>query len=110
MIITGGENVWPQVVEDVLAGHPGVADVAVAGRPDPEWGQRVTAWVVPADAARPPTLSSLRAFAAGQLPSYAAPREVTVVAAVPRTALGKVARHRLVGGDEPGDGRDYGTE
>ena len=49
MIITGGENVWPDAVEEVLFGHPDVADVAVAGRPDPEWGQRVEAWVVPVD-------------------------------------------------------------
>ena len=46
MIVTGGENVWPEPVERVLAGHPDVADVAVAGRPDPEWGQRVVAFVV----------------------------------------------------------------
>jgi O-succinylbenzoic acid--CoA ligase len=97
MIITGGENVWPQAVEDVLGGHPDVADVAVAGRPDPEWGHRVAAWVVPADSSRPPTLSSLRAFAAEQLPSYAAPRQLILVAALPRTALGKLARHRLPG-------------
>ncbi len=95
MIITGGENVWPHAVEEVLGDHPQVAEVAVAGRPDPQWGQRVTAWVVPVDASRPPTLRSLRAWAAEQLPSYAAPRRLTVVDALPRTALGKIARHRL---------------
>ncbi|HXQ59273.1 MAG TPA: AMP-binding protein [Acidimicrobiales bacterium] len=95
MIITGGENVWPQAVEDVIGGHPEVAEVAVAGRPDAEWGERVAAWVVPRHRTRPPTLESLRAFVSGQLPSYAAPRQVTVVAALPRTALGKLARHRL---------------
>ena len=73
MIITGGEKVWPHAVEEVLVVHHDVADVAVGGRPDPEWGQRVVAWVVPVDSSRPPTLSSLRAFAAEQLPSYAAP-------------------------------------
>jgi O-succinylbenzoic acid--CoA ligase len=97
MIITGGDNVWPAAVEAVLLDHPGVADVAVAGRPDPEWGQRVAAWVVPADATRPPTLSTLRAWVAGQLPAYAAPREVTLVDGLPRTALGKLVRHRLPG-------------
>jgi O-succinylbenzoic acid--CoA ligase len=95
MIITGGENVWPQAVEDVLGVHPDVAEVAVAGRPDPQWGQRVVAWVVPRPGARPPTLPTLRAWAAEQLPSYAAPRQLTVVDVLPRTALGKVARHRL---------------
>jgi len=97
MIITGGEKVWPHAVEEVLVVHHDVADVAVGGRPDPEWGQRVVAWVVPVDSSRPPTLSSLRAFAAEQLPSYAAPRELTLVASLPRTALGKLARHRLPG-------------
>ncbi|HXQ76104.1 MAG TPA: AMP-binding protein [Acidimicrobiales bacterium] len=100
MIITGGENVWPHAVEEVLGGHPQVAEVAVAGRPDPEWGQRVAAWVVPVDTSRPPTLRSLRAWVAGQLPSYAAPRRLTVVDALPRTALGKIARHRLPGETE----------
>jgi O-succinylbenzoic acid--CoA ligase len=95
LIITGGENVWPHMVESVLGAHPDVAEVAVAGRPDPEWGQQVAAWVVPVDASRPPTLSSLRAFVADQLPSYAAPRHVTLVGTLPRTALGKIARHRL---------------
>jgi o-succinylbenzoate---CoA ligase len=95
MIITGGENVWPDPVEEVLRRHPDVADVAVAGRPDPEWGQRVAAWVVPVDPSRPPTLSALRAFVTEQLPSYAAPAQMTLVEALPRTALGKVARHRL---------------
>ncbi len=97
MIITGGENVWPDAVEEVLFGHPDVADVAVAGRPDPEWGQRVEAWVVPVDRSLPPTLSSLRAFVTEQLPSYAAPAHLTLVDALPRTALGKIARHRLPG-------------
>jgi acyl-coenzyme A synthetase/AMP-(fatty) acid ligase len=83
------------MVESVLGAHPDVAEVAVAGRPDPEWGQQVAAWVVPVDASRPPTLSSLRAFVADQLPSYAAPRHVTLVGTLPRTALGKIARHRL---------------
>ena len=57
MIITGGENVWPESVESCLRSHGGVAQVAVAGRPDPEWGQRVVAWVVPVDAAAPPALA-----------------------------------------------------
>ncbi len=97
MITTGGEKVWPHAVEEVLALHQDVADVAVVGRPDPEWGQRVVAWVVPVDVSRPPTLSALRAFVADQLPSYAAPRQLELVASLPRTALGKLARHRLPG-------------
>jgi O-succinylbenzoic acid--CoA ligase len=97
MIITGGENVWPHAVEEAVVAHPEVAEVAVAGQPDPEWGQRVVAWVVPVDPSRPPTLSSIRAFVAEALPSYAAPRDLILVAALPRSALGKLVRHRLPG-------------
>ena len=95
VVVTGGEKVWPAAVERVLAAHPAVRDVAVVGRPDPEWGQRVVALVVPADPAAPPSLDALRAAAKESLPAYAAPRAVELVEAVPRTALGKVARHRL---------------
>ena len=95
LVITGGENVWPTTVETALRHHPGVADVAVAGRPDPEWGQRVVAWVVPADRAQPPTLDDLRATAKERLPAYAAPREIRLVETLPRTSLGKVRRDQL---------------
>ena len=97
MIITGGENVWPETVEAVLAGHPGVAEVAVAGVPDAEWGQRVVAWVLPADRAAPPTLDQLRAHVSEQLPAFCAPKELRLVEQLPRTALGKVQRHLLGG-------------
>lgn len=96
MIVTGGEKVWPSAVESVLAGHPGVAEVAVIGRPDPEWGQIVVAVVVPADPAAPPGLEPLRAMVAEALAPWSAPRRLEVVEALPRTALGKVARHQLV--------------
>jgi o-succinylbenzoate---CoA ligase len=95
LIVTGGENVWPVAVERALAGHPAVREVAVVGRPDPEWGQRVAALVVPADPADPPSLAALRETAKTELPAYAAPRELDLVEALPRTPLGKVARSRL---------------
>jgi O-succinylbenzoic acid--CoA ligase len=95
LVITGGENVWPAAVERVLGACAGVAEVAVVGRPDPEWGQRVVALVVPADAAAPPTLDALRAAVKAELPAYAAPRELVLVASLPRTPLGKLARSRL---------------
>lgn len=98
MIVTGGENVWPDAVEAVLRRLPAVAEVAVAGRPDPEWGQRVEAWVVPADPAAPPALSDLRAAVADELARFAAPRALHLVEALPRTALGKVRRDALPGG------------
>jgi O-succinylbenzoic acid--CoA ligase len=93
VIVTGGEKVWPDPVERVLARLPSVAEVAVAGRPDPEWGHRVVAWVVPV--AEPPTLDELRDAVKAELPAYAAPKELVVVAELPRTALGKVRRSEL---------------
>lgn len=93
LVITGGENVWPEHVEALLATHPSVADVAVTGEPDSEWGQRVVAWVVPRGAA--PTLQSLRRHVIAIAPAFMAPKELRLVAAVPRTALGKIARGQL---------------
>jgi O-succinylbenzoic acid--CoA ligase len=90
LIISGGENVWPAAVERVLNRHPRVRDAAVAGRPDPEWGERVVAWVIAADPAEPPVLEDLRAFVKQELAAYAAPRELVVVADLPRTRSGKV--------------------
>jgi o-succinylbenzoate---CoA ligase len=104
MIVTGGENVWPVAVERALAAHPQVREVAVVGRPDPEWGQRVVAVVVPTDPAEPPTLAALRDAAKAELPAYAAPRDLVLAEALPRTALGKVARSRLVGEGAGGPG------
>ena len=95
VVVSGGEKVWPEAVEAALRGAPGVAEVVVAGRADPEWGQRVVAFVVPADPAAPPTLELLRAAAKERLPAYAAPRELVLVAALPRTAIGKVRRSAL---------------
>lgn len=104
VVVTGGENVWPAAVERVLAGHPGVREVAVMGRSDPEWGQRVTALVVPTDAALPPSLPELRDAAKRELPAYAAPRELVLVAGLPRTTSGKVARAQLAAlMDDAGD-------
>ncbi|CAN5688616.1 o-succinylbenzoate--CoA ligase [soil metagenome] len=95
VIVTGGEKVWPTPVEAVLARHPSVAEVAVTGRADPEWGHRVVAVAVPTDPAAPPSLDGLRAWVKQSLPAYAAPRELVVVGALPRTALGKVRRTEL---------------
>ncbi|MGQ0616360.1 MAG: class I adenylate-forming enzyme family protein [Acidimicrobiia bacterium] len=92
LIVTGGEKVWPAAVEAVLAGVPGVREVAVVGRPDPEWGQRVVAVVVPDDSGRRPSLDRLRAAAKEALGPWAAPREVEYADGLPRTALGKRRR------------------
>jgi O-succinylbenzoic acid--CoA ligase len=89
MINTGGEKVSADEVASVLENCPGVREAVVVGRPDPEWGELVTAIVVPADPAAPPGLDVLRGFARGRLPDYAAPRAVVVVPAVPLLSSGK---------------------
>lgn len=98
LIITGGENVWPAPVEAAIRSHPRVRDVAVAGVPDSEWGQRVVAWVVPINAREPPALSELRALVAEQVAPYAAPKDVVVVSSLPKTSIGKVRRDSLIAG------------
>jgi len=91
LIITGGENVWPEAVEAALGDHPGVADVMVRGVDDPEWGQVVEAVVVPAGDS--PTLESIRAHVKQHHPAFMAPKRMTLVESLPRTALGKLRRH-----------------
>ena len=93
--MTGGEKVWPVAVEQVLAGHPGVSELAIWKRPDAEWGERVVAWVVPSDPADPPTLESLRQLARDQLSPWAAPKELVLVDRLPRTGSGKIRRTAL---------------
>ena len=94
-IKTGAETVWPLEVEGVLGRHPKVADVAVAGRPDPEWGERVVAWVVPANPADPPSLAQLREFCRDDLARFKAPRDLRLVPTVSRTPNGKIRRADL---------------
>jgi O-succinylbenzoic acid--CoA ligase len=95
MIISGGENVWPGPVESALLTHPSVAEVAVGGTPDPEWGQRVVAWIVPADRAEQPALEELRRLVAESVAPYAAPRQLVLVDRLPRSSIGKVQRALL---------------
>lgn len=96
LIISGGEKVWPQEVERVLEAHPKVAEALVHGTPDAEWGQRVVAFVVPANPAEPPTLEELRDAVAFELPRHKAPRELLLVEQLPLTSSGK--RSRRIGG------------
>ncbi len=93
LYISGGENVYPAEVERVLEEHPDVAEAAVIGVPDPEWGERGRAYLVPA---RPPLdTGALLAWAGERLARYKLPREVIVVDELPRTASGKIQKHRL---------------
>jgi len=96
VVVTGGEKVWPVAVERRIAADPSVAEVAVWRRPDPEWGERVVAWVVPADPASPPSLESVALTVKATLPAWAAPKELVLVERLPRTASGKVRRRDLV--------------
>jgi malonyl-CoA/methylmalonyl-CoA synthetase len=93
LIISGGFNVYPTEVEDVLLRCPGVAEVAITGTASDEWGEVVTAWVVPDGP--PPTVEGIRTFCDGRLAPYKQPRLIRVVDALPRNALGKVVRSRL---------------
>ncbi|MEV4419245.1 AMP-binding protein [Patulibacter sp. NPDC049589] len=93
-IITGGENVLPLEVERVLEADPAVAEAAAFGRPDPEWGERVCARVVPAAGATI-DVDALRAAAAAALLRHQLPREIEVVTELPRTPSGKLLRREL---------------
>ncbi len=96
MIITGGENVYPAEVEAVLAGHPAVRDVAVIGRADDRWGERVEAVVVLQEGARA-TADEIITWSRTQLAGFKRPRAVTFIAAdeMPRTATGKIQHNVL---------------
>ncbi len=94
LIISGGENVLPTEVEDVLLRHPDVADAAAVGRADPEWQQAVAAVVVLRDGA---TIGAedLRRHCAGLLASYKVPKRFEFVSELPRTPSGKLVRRAL---------------
>jgi malonyl-CoA/methylmalonyl-CoA synthetase len=91
LIISGGYNVYPREVEEVLEGHPGVAEVAVVGLPDEEYGEKVTAVVVSDDPEL--TAEEVKDFCRDDLAGYKKPREVFFVDELPRNALGKVQKH-----------------
>src|SRR5215211_3283827 len=93
LIISGGFNVYPREVEDVIEGCPGVSEVAVVGLPDPEFGERVVAVVVRVDPGL--TAEKVTSFCREDLASYKKPREVVFVDDLPRNALGKVLKHRV---------------
>jgi acyl-CoA synthetase (AMP-forming)/AMP-acid ligase II len=95
MYIRGGYNVHPGEVERTLTGHPGVKQAAVVGRSAPVIGQIGVACVVPADAARPPTLAELRTHVADELADYKAPDELLIVDELPLTAMLKPDRRAL---------------
>jgi len=91
-IVTGGENVAPAEVEAALLAHPAVADAGVFGRPDPEWGEAVTARVVLREPAEP---DELRAWVGQRLARFKVPKAVDVAETLPRTSSGKLLRREL---------------
>lgn len=95
LIITGGENVWPQHVEAVLALHPRINEVVVRGVADSEWGQRVVAWICTTDGAAL-ALDEARDWVKKSLPAYCAPKAIYVVEELPRTTSGKIDVQRLL--------------
>jgi o-succinylbenzoate---CoA ligase len=95
-IITGGENVAPTEIEDVLVGHPAVADAGVHARPDAEWGEAIVAAVVLRDGAQV-SAAELQAHCAARLARFKVPKDVRFVAALPRTTSGKLVRRELAG-------------
>jgi fatty-acyl-CoA synthase len=94
MILSGGENVFPQEVEDLLSAHPDVADAAVFGVSDQEFGQRLAAYVVLVDGASASS-DALRDHVRGQLARHKVPREIRFVSELPRTSTGKLKRRQL---------------
>jgi o-succinylbenzoate---CoA ligase len=92
LIVTGGENVAPLEVEQALLAHPAVADAAVVGRPDPEWGEAIAALVVLRE---PAGEEELRAWCRERLAPHKVPKRIEIVESLPRSAAGKLLRTRL---------------
>jgi fatty-acyl-CoA synthase len=94
MIVSGGENVFPREVEDLLAGHDAVVEVAVIGVEDDEYGQRLKAFVVAAEEGGV-SAEDLKAHVKAHLAGYKAPREIEFIAELPRNASGKILKREL---------------
>jgi len=95
MIISGGENVFPGEVEDLLMGRNDIVEAAVLGVDDEDFGQRLSAFVVPRDKANPPDPDELRAFVKEHLANFSVPRDVTFLDELPRNPTGKVVKREL---------------
>ena len=96
MVISGGVNLYPAEIEDALAKHPAIADVAVIGVPDPEWGERLVAVVVPTPDGRDGfDGEDVRKWARDHLAPAKIPKQYEVVAELPRNPTGKVIKREL---------------
>jgi fatty-acyl-CoA synthase len=99
MLISGGENIYPAEIENLLLAHPLVAECAVIGLPDALWGEMVVACVVTKDAApgeEAAIIATLTEFLADKLARYKQPRRWLVLPELPKTALGKIQKDRLI--------------
>jgi len=94
MIITGGENVYPAEVENVLYKHPGISQAAVIGTPDRKWGEIVTAMVVKKNGSEIPE-EDIKLFCRGEIAGYKVPKKVLFVDVLPMSASGKILKYKL---------------
>jgi len=99
LILSGGFNVYPREIEEVLTSFPGVREAAVVGRPHPEWGEVPMAFLVIGDVEGPVDEAALIAFCKDRIAGFKVPRTFRVVDSLPRNALGKVQKHLLPAGD-----------
>jgi fatty-acyl-CoA synthase len=94
MIVSGGENVFPREVEDLLADHEEIEEAAVIGVDDDEWGQRLKAFVVPRNGTEL-SEETVKGYVKENLARYKVPREVVFLEELPRNATGKVLKREL---------------
>ncbi|GAA1361485.1 acyl-CoA synthetase [Streptomyces beijiangensis] len=97
LIKSGGYKIGAGEIENALLDHPAVREAAVTGEPDADLGERIIAWIVPADPHRPPTVEELAAHVAQQLAPHKRPREVRLLDALPRNDMGKIMKRALHG-------------
>lgn len=95
LIKSGGYKIGAGEIENALLDHPGVREAAVTGEPDPDLGERIVAWVVPADPAAPPAEAELADHVAAQLAPHKRPRTVRYLEALPRNDMGKIMKRSL---------------
>jgi long-chain acyl-CoA synthetase len=94
LVISGGSNIYPREIEEVLLEHPAVAEAAVVGEPDPEWGERVVAFVVPA-AGTTLDVAALDALCLSRIARFKRPKRYLAVESLPKNAYGKVLKTAL---------------
>ncbi|AKZ55551.1 putative fatty acid synthase [Streptomyces ambofaciens ATCC 23877] len=95
LIKSGGYKIGAGEIENALLEHPGVREAAVTGEPDPDLGERIVAWIVPADPAAPPTLDALAGHVAGRLAPHKRPRVLRLLDTLPRNDMGKIMKRAL---------------